>query len=36
MVSWYKSLIEDNVNYGLFSRKIKVVFYVMIQTDWMC
>ena len=26
MVSWYKSLIEDNVNYRLFSRKNKSVF----------
>jgi hypothetical protein len=31
MVSWYKSLIEDNVNYRLFSRKNKSVFYVMIH-----
>ena len=26
MVSWYKSLIEDNVNYRLFSRKNKSGF----------
>jgi hypothetical protein len=26
MVSWYKSLIEDNVNYKLFTRKNRTVF----------